>query len=88
MENDRWGWFAGGVVVGILIGLGVAAGFALPKYHAAREEAERARIEAQMQAERAREAEMNARREAERAERHAEEALQKLKKDNQAEKAP
>jgi hypothetical protein len=95
MENERWGWFAGGVVLGILIGLGVAVGFILPRYHAARAEAEQAREEAMMQADRAHELELRTRmvaeqaaREAERERQRAEDALRLLKQDKQAEKEP
>jgi hypothetical protein len=27
MEHDRWHWFAGGVVLGMLVGLGIAGGY-------------------------------------------------------------
>ena len=43
MEHDRWSWFAGGVVLGLLIGGGIAGGYAMTKVAAA----EKARAEAE-----------------------------------------
>lgn len=90
MENEKWSWFAGGVVIGLLLGLGIAGSFAFTQAQRAQE----AEVEARMQAEMAREMEVHARREADEARRHAEaaqrraeESLQKLRK-QQGDKGP
>jgi hypothetical protein len=59
VENDKWTWFAGGVVLGLLLGLGIAGGYVYTQIAREREKAARHEVEAMMQAEMARrEAEM------------------------------
>ena len=43
MEHDRWSWFAGGVVLGILVGLSMAAGYCFSEIAAVLAEEERKR---------------------------------------------
>ena len=47
MEHDRWHWFAGGVVLGLLIGAGIAGSYGMTKYAEARAEAQDARERAE-----------------------------------------
>ena len=55
MEHDRWSWFAGGVVLGLLIGAGVTGGCFIPKLTEARRAEARAEADAaQAKAENAR----------------------------------
>jgi hypothetical protein len=47
MENKKWSWFAFGVVVGLLIGLGIAGTYGWMQAERAREAEMRAREEAE-----------------------------------------
>jgi hypothetical protein len=93
MDNDKLAWFGGGVVVGLLVGLGIAAGFGyskLAEVEARSADAEdRAAAEAMHAARSARvasENERKARMQVEAAEKAARDALQQLKKQNPEEK--
>ena len=45
IEHDRWSWFAGGVVLGLLIGGGAVGGYAMTRIAEARAETEEVRAD-------------------------------------------
>jgi hypothetical protein len=82
MENERWSWFAGGLVLGLILGLGIAAGVIWPQLQAERARGMEAAEEARMQADLARQNEAEARRAADELRQQADQARQNLQNEN------
>ena len=86
MENEKWSWFAGGVVLGLLLGLGIAGGYFYTQLQAERARAMESEAIASEEAARSRDMEAEARRNAERAERLLEESRKQLEQSREKEK--